>query len=181
MDKKNKKNKSFTYLLPLLLNYIKENDNEFSKKICSNLNNTYCFMEVKGEEIPGIFLEFNLKEDDDIFKDIIKVIRNFDVFVNTIKYDSKTIIRLKNYKSPLYNAYLNFNLGNYSRFSEKEKGIILDFISKNAKKIYSKVGNILYKKDALRKELEKKLNISINKNLELSSAPNKLDETLIIN
>lgn len=139
-----------------------ESRSEEYTDILSVLENTYCFYK-NGDKNKKKFV-FECRKSDKNLSELFKS----DTFVELIENEDKTIFLFD--VNDIKTTYEHFINGKYSKISEDDKSIILDFVYNHFdKKVFKKTSEILYKKDELRKELEKNLNMSLPEGIELSS------------
>lgn len=174
-------NRSKTYLFPLLTLFISFEEEHFNL-----LKNTYLF-DSEGKYKNCIFLEhdisFKLPEhtkyehrlvDNPHFVDLIDCSDNKVIYIFKFPQDYMRE----------YNLYLD---SKFSLFSEDAKDVILNFWKKiygktvPGVKFIMKVKQILYKEESLRKELEKKLSVVLDRNAELCEFVDVKNETIDLN
>lgn len=166
MSKEVKLNKSKTYLLPLLSEFININT-----KFISYLENTYLEdNENKYKDCIYILHDFNFKDKD--FTAYEHELINNELYVDSYDIGSKVLYIFK-FPEDYLPEYEFFKESKYSKFGEDAKILILEFWQQvyknnpNAVIFLTKVKNILFKENKLKRELEKKLNIKINDDAEL--------------
>lgn len=166
MSKEVKLNKSKTYLLPLLSEFININT-----KFISYLENTYLEdNENKYKDCIYILHDFNFKDKD--FTAYEHELINNELYVDSYDIGSKVLYIFK-FPEDYLPEYEFFKESKYSKFGEDAKILILEFWQQvyknnpNAVIFLTKVKNILFKENKLKRELEEQLNIKINDDAEL--------------
>jgi hypothetical protein len=163
-------NKSKSYLLPLLNEYIQI-------KYLHLLENTYINI---FEHVECIALLY--KKDDDV---------GFDTYCFDISDNSlfKNYINLKYYHLFIFEfpyqfitEYKYFKLGRYSKFSQDAKKKIIQFFSNNYQypELVQEMVHILYKNKIRKEKLEQELGVSLNNEAELTSIIDEEEETFKI-
>lgn len=166
-------NKSYSYLIPLV--------NEFCN-IDSDymllLNNVYVrHLDYPDEAMIIISYEFI---DNDPFLDYIESFRPNELFKEMYINDEFISIILY-FPIEFIREYNLYKDGKFSKFSDKAKNIILSYVlNVHKEKDANRVRKVLYRDSELRRELEIKLDMTIDKELELSSIPNLINETFVI-
>lgn len=171
-----KYNKSKTYLLPLLSEFI-----NFETKFMKYLVNTYMFDET-GEygECLCILHDFNFKNPE--FTAYEHRFTNNDLFIKSIDIGNKVLYIFKfpeEYKQEYYSLYE----GKYSEFGNDAKELILKFWADvyngnaNAVNFLVKVKQVLYKDSKLREKLQKDLRVTIDEEQELGDIIDVDNET----
>lgn len=158
-------NKSKTYLLPLLAEFISL-DISFMKY----LKNTYMFYEDENEFYLCLLYNFNFK-DPNFTKHENQLINN-ELFYKLIDVDNQVLYIFK-FPEKYKQDFRYFKDSKYSKLSEDSKKLILKFWNK----VYSgnsavvpfliKVKQILYRDERLKLKIEKDLNIKLSENQEL--------------
>lgn len=166
MSKEVKLNKSKTYLLPLLSEFININT-----KFLPYLINTYLEdSESKYKNCIYILHDFNFKDKD--FTAYEHELINNELYVDSYDIGSKVLYIFK-FPEDYLPEYEFFKESKYSKFGKDAKILILEFWQQvyknnpNAVIFLTKVKNILFKENKLKRELEKQLNIKINDDAEL--------------
>lgn len=167
-------NKSFSYLLPLILSHDKIRYKPYIK-------NTFLFLEGLPTDslIVALLLEDKETEDFYNFQEDLYNSRMFDFEFTTSK-GQVIVFNLEEYKVD----YEKFLRGKYSEFKTSSKDIIIKFFKNDlnlSKTDISDFEGIFYKKDAYRFKLEERLDVLIPVDAELSSIYNKKNETFIDN
>lgn len=170
-------NKSKTYLLPLISELI-----NLEPKFFDYLINTYIF-DSENKYTNCIFIEhkFNFKNPE--FTAYEHRMIDNQYFIDLIDIDDRVVYIFKFPEEYMleYNHFIN---GNYSKFQDDAKDLILEFYGKmyennlNALPFLIKVKQILFKDEKLRKKLEEELKVEISKDAELSDIALKSDETI---
>lgn len=169
-----KKNKSTTYLLPLMLVEFNATDVVFQKYII----NTYLFLE-KYHFPNCLILEVSNNPDDKNFcrfRDLLFVCKNYDTYYET--RDGRLIFAMRfDRYLPEYKLYLE---GKYSHFSNAAKNVIYRYFKSNPRTVLfaERTKDILYREPSLKRELEEKLNVTLREDAELSSIYDENLETL---
>ena len=172
-------NKSKTYLLPLISEFV-----NIKKEYFYNLENTY------------------ISDDKSIYKNCIYLLHNFSfknpkltlyehtltdnkLFVDLIDDTANNkVIYVFKFPEEYLHEYKKFKQGKYSEFNLDAKEIILNFygdIYSNNERAVSfllKTKQILFKNKILREKYEKELNVKIDTSAELSDPMNEEDETI---
>lgn len=166
MKKKSKFNKSKTYLLPLISDYIGINS-----KYLPYLKNTY--LNCNKDEYKNCFFilhDFNFKDKD--FTAYEHELMNNNLFIEAHDINNQVLYVFK-FPEDHLEDYKAFTRSEYSKISEGSKHKIMDYWDKsygknpNALKVLTKVKNILYKENKLKNELEVQLGVTINEEAEL--------------
>jgi hypothetical protein len=174
-------NKSKTYLLPLLSEFI-----EFDFKFMNCLDNTYMYADVEGYE-NHFFIEHSFDFGSPEFVAYESKLENNELFVEYIDIGDKVLYIFKFPEDYLheYNCLIN---GRYSAFGVDAKELILKFwntvYAEDITAVFTllKIKQILFKDEKLRKQLEKELSspkapIIIDEDAELGSFVYKEQET----
>lgn len=166
MTKKNKFNKSKTYLLPLISDYIGINS-----KYLPYLKNTYLNCDkAKYKNCFFILHDFNFKDKD--FTAYEHELMNNELFIEAHDINNQVLYVFK-FPSEQLENYEAFMRSEYSKLTEDAKHKILGFWDKyyennpNAVKFLTKIKNILYKENKLKIELETQLHVEIKEEAEL--------------
>jgi|AntRauTorcE11897_2_1112592.scaffolds.fasta_scaffold04230_2 hypothetical protein len=177
-----KKNKSITYLFPLI-NDILELDVKFYYKYVLN---TYIFSDEDKGRYFYLLLKFN--EEDEDFLEKESYLTQLSIYSGNTDIDQDTVLFKFEFPKSYHHEYDKFIEGKYSEFKLDAKTIILKFFNKlydnnSANNIAFLVNmkHILFKDDKLRKKLEEELNVNISTNAELSSIIDKDKETVKLN
>jgi hypothetical protein len=165
-------NKSKTYILPFLTKYI-------DIKYLKYLINTFVFIEDIDTEL--IVLSYDKKVNEEFnFEDYQKQLNESNLFIELLKGEDESfnfVFRIPEEFSYDYNCFIN---GKYSKMNEESKKFIITSVSKMFKigsNVKSKIRNVLYLGEDLRKSLESELNMIIPPEWELSSIIDTEDET----
>ena len=160
-----KYNRSKTYLLPLLSEFV-----EFDMKFMKYLLNTYMFIDKYPDNHIGILHEFSIK-DPEFTAYEHKLIKN-EYFVELVDIGNKVLYIFK-FPEIYKKEYELFKNGKYSEFGEDSKQLIIKFWTLANKGNSSlpafliKLKNILYKENKLKEIIEKELNVKLESNQEL--------------
>ena len=163
-------NKSYSYLIPLLNEYCKIDADFYIV-----LENVYTNKETFDIEHPIIIKYAN--SDFPEFNKYIESFKNSELF-SEIYYDedNEYVSVILSFPEEFLPEYFLYKAGKFSQFSEKAKKIIISYIlDYHQYKEAERVKSVLNKEEKLRQQLEEKLAVVINKEMELSSIP---DETL---
>lgn len=164
-------NKSYSYLIPLLNQHIK-----ISKEWFILLKNVYTRFR---DESKVIVLVYEKYESED-FENYLNKLKQSNLFKYSLE-EEEMIILIFNFPEEYLEEYEYYNCGKFSKFNNDSKLKILNYLlDVHNARITNKVKNVLYKNSKLRQQLEKKLNMDIDKDAELSSIPNPFNETLIL-
>lgn len=181
MSKKVVLNKSKTYLLPLLSEFI-----EFDPKFMDFLDNTYMYVDVEGLDnhffvlhsfdfrTPAFSAYESKLEDNELFVDFVDI---GDKVLYTFKFPEEYLHE--------YNCLIN---SRYSAFGVDAKELILKFWNTVYKydtmaiPVLLKIKHVLFKDEKLRKQLEKELSsskcpVTIDEDAELGEFVYKENET----
>ena len=165
-------NKSKTYILPLLSKHIEINYLKY-------LTNTYVFIDDVDTEL--IVLSYDNKANEEFdFEDYIKKLSESVLFIELIRNEDGSYNFVFKIPEEFSYDYQCFIVGKYSKMNEKSKAFIIKSISKMFKldsSIKSKIRNVLYLGEDLRKSLETELNMKIPESWELSSIIDTNNET----
>lgn len=180
MNKSIRYNKSKTYLLPLISEFI-----SFDYRYFKFLENTYLFDNLNMYN-NCIYFEYNFSKikvnsekfennmiDNNYFIDLLKITDKHKIFIFRIPEEYKT-------------EYQYFKLGKYSKYSIPAKHIILDFYTNiysgniNAIDFLMKLKQVLFKDNKLKQKIEEELNVRLSSDAELTDIMNKKNETLNI-
>lgn len=165
-------NKSYSYLVPLLNEHCKI-DSDYVILI----KDTYAWHYDYPDE--DMFVVSYEKSETPLFTDYVQNFTSNELFKEFSETDDdiNLVFYFPNEFKREYNLYKQ---GRFSAFSEKAKVIILNYILDiHNIRDADRVRRVLYKDEELRKELEYKLALKIDSSLELSSKPNRVNETFI--
>lgn len=162
-----KMNKSKSYIVPLLDDFIKI-------KHVKYIYNSYLFLE--GQEEEYIIIQYEKFEELEEYletlkgnKYLLEIIEREDFYYLVIDVPSE-----------IKGDYSKFLNGNFSEISKKNK--IIKFLSSNygsrSFQAINRIKQVLYKDRVLKEELEYSLDVLIPEESELSSIPSKQSETL---
>jgi len=167
-------NRSKTYLLPLLNNYI-----NLTSTIIINLYNTYIYCENQSG-INYFYLTFLLTDIPEVVLKNIKIHLKDSILYEETIIDNDIIIFKFRFPDEHIHDYKLLLEGRFSKIKESSKQKIILFLRNNFPsefKTATMVRYILFKSDKLKKTLEKSLDLKLNDNLELSSKLNLEEET----
>lgn len=162
-------NKSKTYILPLLNEYI-------PIKNMNLLDNTFVYFN-KEDYINSIGLLYRIDESIE-FEEMMSSYEMSD-FLLTYHMEGTRILFIFAFPEEFENDYMLFKKGKYSQISDKAKAIIIEF-TRNVyqyEPLLTDLVDILYKREERKYKLEAQLQISIPIESELSSIINVSDET----
>lgn len=163
-------NKSYSYLIPLLNEYCKIDGDYYVM-----LDNVYTIHQ--DGNVGDIIILSYYNADDDGFKHYIEELKSNILCQDFIEDDDdiSIIFKFPDKFLPEYNCY---KTGKFSEFSKEAKDIIIKYILDTHKyKDAYRVKRVLNKDVSLREELEFKLAMTIDKDMELSSIPDEQLET----
>jgi hypothetical protein len=159
------KNKSKTYLAPLVLN-------DYSFITFSEIVDTFLYLETAQEE-PVLFLacDKTIPIDELIYyPEVFKIYELDNFYLIGINIPEKY-----NYE------YLCFKNGKYSYYRPFAKEIIINYLYRNtnsrSRKVVDKVVDIFSRNPMLKEHLERMLEVKLDKNVELASKPDLAEET----
>lgn len=179
MNRSNDTNRSKTYLLPLLSDYI-EIEN---KQINNSILNTY--VEINKEE-ENILLYCEYKDNNEDYEKFEKSIFNSDLFIEKFEYN-KNVAYLLKFPGYYKNEYYLYKKGLYSHFGDDCKLKIIRFWNKILGRNYTnipiikKIKQILYKDPELNAKMRKELRVTIDLDQELGEAYNEKKEKFNFN
>jgi len=154
-------NKSKSYILPLLDDYVK-------LKHVREVNNCYLFLE--GDENKYIIIEYKKNN----LEDYLIELRNNQYFIDIVEKEDFYIILFK-VPDGIKEDYNKFIEGKFSKIYNKDKIIkfLMTHYSSSEFKAIQRIKQVLYRDRALKEELEYTLDVLIPENAELSSIPSK--------
>ena len=174
-----KLNKSKTYLLPLLSEVV-----DLDLRFYKHIKNCYIFDDLnKYEDCIFILHDFNFKNPEFTAYEH-KLIKN-PHFMELVDVDNFVIYIFK-FPKEYIKEYNFYKEGKYSQFGTDAKELILEFYTKvyknnpNAVNFLLTTKQILFRNKILKRKLEKKLNVKLDDNAELSDIINIEDETLAL-
>ena len=174
-DKVQKKiNRSKTYLLPLLNNYIR-----LSSIIMSNLHNTYIYYEEQSDLHYFYLVFLTSKLSKTISQNIEKTLIDSPLYKRMITDNDTMIFEFEFPEEHIMDYHLLLK-GKFSKIKDSSKQKIILFLEKNFPSEYrvlTSIKYILFKSEKLRKTMEKNLNVKLHKDLELGSKFNLEEET----
>lgn len=169
-------NKSKTYLLPLLSEFV-----DFDKKFFDNLINTYVFENsYKYKDCIMILHDFSFRNPE--YTRYEHQLTNNELFVDLIDVGNKVLYIFK-FPEIYMHEYNKFIQGKYSEFGSDAKELILEFYTDiykhnvNAVPFLVKVKQILFKDDKLRRKMERDLKVILPPEAELGQAFDEVSET----
>lgn len=178
---KKKVNKSKTYLLPLLSEFI-----NVGGKFINSIDNVY-LKDSDDKHARCIYLLYNFNDKDEGFAEYEHDLITNELFVDSYDIGNKVLYVFK-FPEEYINEYEMYMKGKYSKFGRDAKELILDFwnvIHRNnfhAKAFLTKVKGVLFKEKQLKTQLEKQLSslgcpIKIKDGAELGDIANMKNET----
>jgi hypothetical protein len=174
-------NKSKTYLLPLISEFV-----NIKKEYFYNLENTYIFDD-KRLYNNSIYLLHNFSFKNPKLTSYEHELTDNHLFTDIIDDPSNNkVIYVFKFPEEYMDEYNKYKEGKYSEFNKDAKEIILNFygnIYSNNNRAVSfllKAKQILFKDKILREKYEKELNVKIDSNAELSDPMNEEDETILL-
>lgn len=163
-----KYNKSKTYLLPLLSEFV-----QFEPKFMKYLLNSYMFLEDDNEDYKDclcILHDFSFSNPE--FTTYEHKLINNEYFVKHIDIGNKVLYVFK-FPDEYINEYYLLQMGRYSEFGTDAKELILKFWNiiyknnPNALSVLIYIKQVLYKETKLREKLETDLKVKIDEGQEL--------------
>jgi len=153
-------NKSYTYILPMLANYVGVRK--------SNLKNTFIGDKDYPKYDNNIFLlyKFSGSKEFLLYEDFLK---NTNLFVDSYDPDDHHVMFVFDVPSFYQSDYDLFKEGKYSEFPQEYKIALFEYHGITDSK--HRVAQVLFKHPDLREEWENKLNIPIPEDSEVSSVP----------
>jgi len=166
-------NKSYSYLIPLLNEYCKIDGDYYVM-----LDNVYTHH--FGGDVGNIIIISYFSNDDPEFLEYVQKLKTHEYCQDYTEGEDTIAIVFKFPDEYLY-EYDCYQQGKFSKFRQYAKDIIVKYILDIHKyKDADRVQRVLNKDDLLRKDLEKRLALTIDKDMELSSIPDKILETFYI-
>ena len=163
-------NKSYSYLIPLLDKYCKIDGDYYIM-----LENVYT--RHQDGDVGNIIILSYCNADNDDFKKYIEELKANELCQDFIENDDDISVILK-FPDEFIDEYNFYKEGKFSQFSQEAKDIIVKYVLDTHKyKDAYRVKRVLNKDISLREELEHKLAMAIDKDMELSSIPDKELET----
>lgn len=170
------RNKSETYLLPLLSEIV-----SFDKRFAKNIKCTYInFDDKKYENCIGVIYEFSFKNPE--FTHYENKLTTNELFVDLFDIGEDVLYIFK-FPEEYMHEYECYKSGLYSKFGLDAKELILEYYGDlykgnlSATSFLLKINQVLFKDKKLKRQLEKELGVQIDDNAELSSVPSMEDET----
>ena len=160
-------NKSKTYLLPLLSELV-----DLDKRFYKDLKNTYIFDDKKEYE-NCIFLLYDFSFKNPEFTAYEHKLINNELYVDLIDVGDQVLYVFK-FPDVYLHEYKMFKAGKYSYYKDDAKKLILRFFNNiyqnnlNAVSFLTKIKQILFKNEKLKKEIEEKLKIKLSPDAELT-------------
>lgn len=160
-------NKSYTYLIPLLNEYC-----GIDARYYIIIDNIFTVLD-NPDTIGILYCNSNAAS----FKEYLEELQESYLFEDITYLDEHVLVQLQ-----FPEEYLNeFNLyaeGKFSHFREEAKQLILNYLLTNHNTVDAEnVRQVLYRDSALREILEYQLGCLLPEDAELSSVPNKLQES----
>ena len=155
----NKKNKSRTYLLPLLMSRLELN--------MSYIGNTYLYKE---DNFDNYFLHiehsFNNLEEKEKYDNLLSL-----NIINIEQFSEGKYLYTFKIDNDFKDTYRKFVEGKYSKIANVDKNLILSFWQnqKNSKKFTVLIKDIFDRSSILKKKLEEDLKVKLADDAELSS------------
>ena len=163
-------NKSYSYLIPLLDKYCKIDGDYYIM-----LENVYT--RHQDGDVGDIIILSYCNADNDDFKKYIEELKSNELCQDFIETDDDISVILK-FPDEFIDEYNFYKEGKFSQFSQEAKDIIVKYVLDTHKyKDAYRVKRVLNKDISLREELEHKLAMTIDRDMELSSIPDKELET----
>lgn len=175
VEVKAKPNKSKTYLLPLLTDVV-----HIPKNIIDNLENTF-ISDSTGLNTDCISMLFKYSKDES-FTEWEDELFEHPSFVQSYDLDDKVLYVLE-FPERYIKEYNYFKNGQYSKFGEDTKIMIIKYLSRvygsdpKVIPIIKKIKQILTKAESLRVKMENALNVPIGEHQELGEMVNMNKET----
>lgn len=171
-------NKSKTYLLPLISEFV-----DLNPEFYGNIVNTYLFDE-SGEYENCIFVEmdFNFKIPE--FTAFEHTLKESENFLKLYDISDEKVLYIFKFPEDYLNEYNAYKNGKYSEFGEDAQELIFDFfrgVYDNKKEVIPfllKLKQIFGKDEVLREELEKQLKVKISPDAEVSAIMDIKKETI---
>ncbi len=162
--------------MPLLSEFV-----DFDKKFYINLKNTYIFDdEGKYENCIMVLYDFSFKIPE--FTHYEQRLIENELLVDFIDVGNQVLYIFK-FPEEYMHEYKSFKLGKYSHFRDDAKELILEYFNYiyqnnlNAVDFITKVKQILFKHDKLKKKLEFDLKVRLPIEAELSDIMDESNET----
>ena len=163
-------NKSYSYLIPLLDKYCKIDGDYYIM-----LENVYT--RHQDGDVGNIIILSYCNADNDDFTKYIEELKANELCQDFIENDDDISVILK-FPDEFIDEYNFYKEGKFSQFSQEAKDIIVKYVLDTHKyKDAYRVKRVLNKDISLREELEHKLAMTIDRDMELSSIPDKELET----
>lgn len=166
-------NKSYSYLIPLLNEYCKIDGDYYVM-----LENVYT-RHFEGD-VGNIIIISYLSNEDSGFLAYIQQLKQSEYCQDYIQ-DDDTINIVFKFPDEYLHEYYCYQQGKFSEFRQEAKNIIVRYVLDIHKyKDADRVKRVLDKDELLRQDLEKRLALTIDKDMELSSIPDEILETFYI-
>lgn len=171
------KNKTIAYLLPLIANKNNKladfkDDEHFPK---CNFINVFRYCEEYPELDTHLFLLYKYSPNP-LFDDFINKFKKNSNFHSIVDNDKYTVMVIFEFPTDSLKTLKHFDKGEYSKFRLEDKKKILDFYSVTSNDKFGPAG-VLYKKEWRRLEIEKKIDMKLPEDAELSSIADIEQET----
>ena len=166
-------NKSYSYLVPLLNEYCKIDGDYYVM-----LDNVYTSHH--SGDVGDIIIISYYSTEDSGFTSYVEELKANELCQDFIEGE-ETVALVFKFPDQYLNEYNLYKNGKFSEFRDEVKTIIVKYILDIHKyNDASRVQRVLNKDYKLREELEEKLALIIDKDMELSSIPDKILETFYI-
>lgn len=171
------KNKSIAYLLPLVANKNSKladfkDDEHFPK---CNFINVFRYCEEFPELDTHLFVLYKYSPNP-IFDDFLNKFKKSANFHSIVDNDKYIVMVIFEVPADSLKTLKHFDNGEYSKFRLEDKKKILDFYSVTSNDKFGPAG-VLYKKEWRRLEIEKKIDMKLPEDAELSSIADIEQET----
>jgi len=170
-------NKSKTYLLPLLSQEV-----YLDLKYFYFLQNTYIFDDMNKYK-NCIYILHKTKFKDPQFTNYENKLLKNPYFLDLIDIEAEKSLYVLKFPKEYMHEYNMYIKGKYSQFGDDAKNLILSFWGEihqnnvNAVTFLLKVKQILFRDGKLRRQMEKDLNVKLDKDAELGTSLEKESET----
>ena len=166
-------NKSYSYLIPLLNEFCRVDGDYYVM-----LDNVYTSHH--SGDVGDIIIISYYSNDDSGFNSYVEELKSNELCQDFIEGE-ETITVVFKFPDKYLHEYHCYKNGKFSEFRDEAKTTIIKYILDIHKyKDADRVKRVLNKDYLLRMELESRLALTIDKNLELSSIPDKILETFYI-
>lgn len=180
MKKSIRYNKSKTYLLPLLSEFV-----QFDFKYYYLLENSYIYDNLSKYN-NCIYLLHKVKIQDPEFTKYEHKLLNNNLFTGLVDLDKDYSVYVFKFPEDYMFEYKLFEQGKYSEFGEDSKSLILKFWTElhqnniNAVNFLVKLKQILFRDDKLRRSLEQELKVKLPETAELTDKIKVDHETIYL-